>query len=92
MCCGDHSEPELAAAAPGGEAVMARAFTTTKGAVVRIGNHGEATNTVPCEVPEDVALELEAYGSTFRIERDAPAVQTSAKAPVKKSPDKGGEE
>lgn len=42
---------------------MAKVFltSTAKGAKVRIGNHGEATFETPCEVPEEVAQELEAW-------------------------------
>lgn len=39
---------------------MPRIYTTHPGDVVRIGNYGEAANDTPAEVPESVAVELEA--------------------------------
>lgn len=64
MCCGNPDEPgrydELAAEGRA-EGVMAKVFTNVPGAVQRIGSYGEASNDVPCEVPEEVAQELEAF-------------------------------
>jgi hypothetical protein len=40
--------------------MVAKVYTTEPGLAVRIGHYGEATNDVPCMVPEEVAQELEA--------------------------------
>lgn len=66
MCCGSDgpAESEIVMAAAGrAEGSMAKVFltSTAKGAKVRIGTHGEATFDTPCEVPEEVAQELEAW-------------------------------
>jgi hypothetical protein len=64
VCCGNPDEPgrydELAAEGRR-EVLMAKVFTNVPGAVQRIGGFGEASNEVPCEVPEEVAQELEAF-------------------------------
>lgn len=67
MCCGQGPAlEEIVMAAPGrAEGSMAKVYTTVPGARVRIShgtsNYGEATNKVPCEVPEEVAAELEEW-------------------------------
>jgi hypothetical protein len=38
---------------------MAKVFTITPGLVLSIGNFGEASNEVPCTVPDEVAALLE---------------------------------
>lgn len=38
--------------------MMRKVFTTVPGLSLRIGNFGVASDVVPCEVPEEVAIEL----------------------------------
>jgi hypothetical protein len=97
VCCGNPDEPgrydELAAEGRR-EGLMARAFTTVPGSVLRIGDHGEASNDVPCEVPEEVAQELETtMPNEFRIERGEPkaAPKLTAEELKKASAGKGKE-
>jgi len=66
---------------------MAKLFTTTPGAVIHVGNYGDASNEEPCIVPEVVADEL-ASDPRFRIERDAPAPKKTPRTPPPAPADK----
>jgi hypothetical protein len=64
------------------EGPMQKVFTTTPGAVVRIGNHGMASNDEPALVPAEVAAEL-AKDPLFRVE--APEDGTGFPPPPRKA-------
>jgi len=72
VCCGNYDGLAEALAAPSEGVTMAKVFTTVKGAVLRIGSHGEATNETPAIVPDKVAAEFDGKDG-FRVEIDEPA-------------------
>lgn len=73
---------------------MARVYATTPGAVVRIDYHGEATETEPCRVPDEVGRELagveglrvefEVAPGTYTAEEFAAAVDEAAEPPARR--------
>jgi hypothetical protein len=79
MCCGGDYDglAEVLAAPPEG-VLMAKVWTTVKGAVQQIGTYGEASNDTPAIVPDDVARELDGLDG-FKVERDQPAKKTATK-------------
>ena len=70
MCCGDYQGLAEALAAPEG-VLMAKVYSTVKGAVIQIGTYGEASNDSPAIVPDDVAAAL-AGQDGFKVELDEP--------------------
>jgi len=61
---------------------MVKVFTKVPGDVRRIGTFGEASESEPAWVPEDVVIDL---GDEFRVERDGgevPADATRVDEPV----------
>jgi hypothetical protein len=80
VCCGgEYGGLDAALAAPGKGGVMAKLYTTIKGAVNQIGNYGQASNDVPAIVPEEVAAEFSG-NKEFRVEREeAEAARKPAK-------------
>ena len=65
---------------------MPKIYTKVKGAVLEIGHYGSASNDIPAEVPERVAVELEDRAD-LRIERLPSAAaprETEAVAPYRR--------
>lgn len=86
MCCGnDYDGLEAAMAAPSGEGVMARVFTTVPGLVLQIGNFGPATNTEAAVVDDATATQLEAeIKGEVEVEVPDPADPAKRKREIQK--------
>ena len=57
---------------------MAKVYTTVKGAVLRLGTYGEASNDTPALMPDKAAAEFDGVDG-FKVEFDEPKATKAKK-------------